>query len=195
MGIKVTTAPTVEPVTATEAKAYARVTITADDTLIDEIIKAARLYCEKWLRRKFITQTLTLKLDGFPSWEIELPYPPLIAISSVGYTDTNGASQTVAAADYDVDTYSEPGRLTPGYGEVWPTTRDEIDAVTIVYTAGYGAAATSVPEDIKIAIKLLVNQHYEQRLPTEQVMKTVHDLLDSHRYGEYFSTVLAGEEP
>ncbi len=104
-------------------------------------------------------------LDDFPlSTESIRPLrSPLSSVTSIGYVDSNGDSQTFSSDDYDVDTTSEPGRIALAYGEVWPTTRSDINAITLTYVAGYGATAASVPEGIKTAIKQLVCHWYDHR--------------------------------
>ena len=71
---------------------------------------------------------------------------------------------------YTVDADSAPGRIVPAYGEMWPTTRDQIDAVTVRFVAGYAGDGASpedlranVPASIKRALKLLVNEFYQNR--------------------------------
>ena len=152
-----------EPITLTEAKLHLRVTETADDSLISSLITAARQYAEPYTRRCFITQTKTLAFDSFPaSNEIRLPWSKLAGITSITYYDTANALQTLDAANYLLDTVNEPGRVRLISTESWPSVYDRINAVTITYTAGYGAAA-DVPEGIKAAMKLLVGHWYENR--------------------------------
>tara|TARA_R100000458_G_C8228917_1_gene211186 strand:+ start:276 stop:896 length:621 start_codon:yes stop_codon:yes gene_type:complete len=178
MRFKVTTGPASEPISTAEAKTQLRIDGSSEDTLIGEYIKAARGLLERQMRRAFITQTITLKLDKFPTDDgkprksleqgfggngtILLPRSPAIAITSVQYVDTNGATQTLSSSLYEVDTTSEPARLHPAYDEDWPDTREIENAVTVTYTAGYGAAS-DVPEELRLAIRLLVGVYFEQR--------------------------------
>ncbi len=54
----------------------------AEDTLIDGLITAARRYCENITRRALITQTWDLWLEKFPEKTyIEIPMPPLQELS------------------------------------------------------------------------------------------------------------------
>ncbi len=169
MALVLKTAPSVEPVTAAEAKAHARVDITDDDTLITALIVAARRWCEQFTRRAFITQTWELYLDGFPT-EFRLPYPPLQSITKIDYTDLDGATQTLATTEYTVDAKSEPGRVVEAWQKTWPATRDVPNAVIAEFKAGYGDAAASVPEQAKLAIKMLVAHLYENRESTAPAM-------------------------
>jgi len=164
--LRLSVGPTVEPVTLAEMKAFLRVDSHDDDDLIeDALIPAARRYAEEVLTwRTFINTTWILTLDSFPP-VIEVPRPPLSSVTSIAYTDTSGDAQTFAAASYQVDTSSEPGRIQPAYGEVWPSVRSELNAVRVTFVAGYGAAASNVPEGIKMGIRQLVAHWYEAREP------------------------------
>lgn len=162
MGLKKSAEPTVEPVSLTDMKLHLRVDISDDDDLITSLIKAARGYAEDFTNRTFITSTYELTLDSFVN-PIYIPRPKLQSITSIVYTDTDGSSQTLSASSYTVDTASLIGRVVPVWGESYPSTRDTINAVVITYKAGYGDAATNVPEGIIAAIKLLVGHWYENR--------------------------------
>jgi hypothetical protein len=48
------------------------------------------------------------------------------------------------------------------YGDTWPDTRAQINAVAVRYVAGYANAA-AVPDSIKAWIKLQVSAMYENR--------------------------------
>ncbi len=160
---KTTTVPATEPVTLAEAKLSVRVetAFTADDDLLTGYIKAARQWCEQFANRAYITQTITLKMDRFQR-QTKLPRSPLISVSSINYIDTAGDSQLLSTDIYAVDTISEPGLVTLKHNQSFPATRREHHAVTIVYIAGYGAAA-DVPQTAKQAILLLVAHWYEHR--------------------------------
>lgn len=153
--LKLVTGPGEEPVLLAAAKLAAHVDGTALDADITAMITEARQNLEAATARAFITQTWRLSMDRFPVGPILLKVCPVIAVTSIGYVDPAGAAQTVNASEYLVDVDSEPGRIHPKVGKCWPTVDPRINAVTITFTAGYGAAA-AVPENIKRAIKLLV---------------------------------------
>ena len=162
MDWKVTTAPAIEPITLTEAKLHLRVDGTDDDALITSLLKSAREWCELYQSRAYIEQSITAKLDCFAD-TIVMPMTPLISVTSIKYIDTNGIQQTLAASYYNVDTTSEPGKITLAYNMSWPTIRDQHHAIEIIYKAGYGDEVGDVPEKIKAAIKLLLGHLYEHR--------------------------------
>lgn len=178
---KIVTPPAIEPLTLDEAKTHLKldtspITAHPDDTLIEGLIIAARVYCEQiFQNRAYITQTWDLKLDKFPAEkEIRIPLPPLQSLVWLKYKDSSGTLQTVSfldgspevpifeTTDYIVDIDSEPGRLALKNGKSWPTTIMEAQAVQIRFLAGYGDAA-DVPDLIKAAIKLKLADLYENR--------------------------------
>jgi len=163
-GLATVTAPAEEPITLTEAKAHLRVYIDDDDTLITAQIAAARQWFEETTYRQLVTATYDLVLDDFPSGacSILVPRAPLQSVTSINYTDSAGDEQTMDSGDYVVSTSREPGEIRLGYSKTWPATRNEPDAVTVRFVAGYGDEST-VPEAIKAAIKLVVGHLYEHR--------------------------------
>ncbi|MBN1807189.1 MAG: phage head-tail connector protein [Sedimentisphaerales bacterium] len=173
MAWKVTTPPSVEPVTLNEAKLHLRVDHTDEDALITSLIKVAREWCENFQNRAYITQTITLTLDEFPD-VFTVPRPPLQSVTSIKYIDTDGVQQTLSSGIYDVDSQSEPGRIALAYGQSWPGIRGDINSVEVVYVAGYGDTADNVPERVKAAIKLLAGHLYEHReMVSEMTLKEV----------------------
>lgn len=66
MGMRLVTAPAVEPVSLEQAKVHLRVDVPDDDALIGLLISAARAHAENVCRRAFITQQWDLFLDAFP---------------------------------------------------------------------------------------------------------------------------------
>lgn len=166
MNLVLVTGPALEPLTLAEAKKQCKAEdFTDDDALIQAMIVAARQWAEGETRRALLQQTWRLTLDEFPAdcEAIELPPPPLLSVTSVTYVDGAGATQTLATTEYTVDTDAFVGRVFLKYGKTWPATRDEPNAVTITFRAGYGTVAGSVPQAIRSAILLQVADLYEHR--------------------------------
>ena len=171
---RVTSAPSVEPVSLADAKAHLRVDFGDDDAIIRSLIIAARQQCEERTRRALITQTHQLILDCFPGAVLEealifggdpilLPRSPVLSVTSIQYVDDQGDTVTLSASAYRSDIYSHVPRITPAYGYTWPTTRPVSNAVTVTYQAGYGPDPDDVPEGIRAAIKIMVGTWYEHR--------------------------------
>ncbi len=177
-------APAAEPLTTAEAKRHLRLAadFTDDDTDIASYVKAAREWVEECGDVALINQTLELRLDAFPGqgqdlraqahWDrsrdryaIFVPRAPLASVTSIVYLDTDGASQTLSASLYQVDTKTMPGRIAPAFAQAWPSVREQMAPVVVTYVAGYGAASTAVPESFRSLIRLLVAHQYENREP------------------------------
>jgi len=187
-----TSAPASEPVSLTEVKQQLRLAApdeeaiyTDEDSRLNGFIKAAREQVEHICRRALITQTWTINLDGWPSGnEIVLPFPPLVSVTSVKYTDVDAVQTTFT--DYSVDT-GTPGKIVLDYGETWPSaTLRPRSPIEIIFVAGYGAS-TAVPESIRQAILMLVGHLYENRESTtpitiSEVPYSVNALLASYRW-------------
>lgn len=162
--VRITTPPAVEPLTTAEAKLHLRIDHNTEDAYIDALIKMARIYCEAVAQRSFITRTYTARLDNFPDWTFELPYPPLLGVTSIKYTDQDGNESTFSSGNYLVDTHREPGRVMLKNGVSWPAiVLREINGIEIIWTAGYGAAGSNVPDTYRNAMKLLIGHWYENR--------------------------------
>lgn len=144
----------------------------AEDDYISRLIRSTRRAAERTTRRALITQDWALVMDRFPCGGcIEVPRPPLQEVLSIKYLDDQGAEQTLNPSVYKVSTPYGPnaqkGRITPAYNEVWPTTRYEIDAVTVTFRAGYvsptSPPAPNVPEDIVHGMLLMMGELYKIR--------------------------------
>ena len=164
---------TVEPVDWSDFSSHSRIDSTGDSALVTLYLRAARQLVENDSHRALVNRTVTCQLDRFPAGRdvLWLPKPPLVSVASITYVDTAGASTTMASTDYVVDTRSMPGRVQPRYGSVWPSAQQRLGAVTLTYTAGYGAASTDVPETDRQAIRMLVGHWYEHREAVGDVPK------------------------
>ena len=168
MALTMVTEPAREPVDLDELEDHLRLSETstgAEDVPLLWYLQTARRYCEKVQGRAYLEQTWRLTLGGFPRERyIVLPRPPLLGVTSVTYYGTGGTASTMTAGNYYVDTASEPGRVHLGYGELWPTTTlRPANGVEVLFSAGYGSVASSVPIEVKQAIKLMAGHLYEHR--------------------------------
>jgi uncharacterized phiE125 gp8 family phage protein len=163
MTLKLKTAPIAEPVSLADMQAVMGVhdtTNTLRDSVIASRITAARIMAEEFTRKAIISQTWELYADRFaPYFNLKMN---LREVVSLKYIDTDGNQQTLDADQYLVDTVH--GCLYPAYGVTWPSVRSQHNAVVIEHTAGYGANATDVPQNVLEAIKFLV-AHWENYQP------------------------------
>jgi len=159
-------APTSEPVTLEELKAYARIDTTAEDAVLETYLTAARAGAEQYLNRALMPQTIVLLADSWPEdGVLPLPRPPLISVTSIAEVDEDGTETVYDADDYQVVTGVEPGycllkldSTPPPLGE--PRLRHSIKAA---YQAGY-ANAVAVPAMIRTGILALATAIYENRV-------------------------------
>jgi uncharacterized phiE125 gp8 family phage protein len=146
-----------EIVSTSELKSYARIETSDDDTIIAEIIKAAREKCEAIINRDIVAKTRTLFISNVdPSGEygnlykrrvkLVLPYAPINTITSVQTQDSSG---TLSAINYD--DYGFEDR----YIEV---TSAHTKNIKIVYTT-----TGMTFDDLKLAIKQLATTYYDNR--------------------------------
>lgn len=190
--IEEATPPTIEPVSLDELKSHARILGDDENATLSAILTAARQALEIFTRRTFVETTYKIRLDGFPrSREIYLERPPLMAVDSITYTDEDGAPQTLAAADYQVDANVEPGRVVLAPDASWPATEAQrIASVVIEYRAGYGATASTVPEAIRQGILLLAGAweaNREEITPVRLgvIPYGVERIVWAYRWGDY----------
>lgn len=154
MPLAVTSAPSDELLSAEEAKRHLRIFSSDLDDEIQSLIRAARDYCERFTARTLrATVTRTYKTDEWWDKELQLPYPPLLGITSITYFDADNASQTLSATSYVVENNTDGGgRIVWKDGVTLPTTYTRSDAITVTFTTGY-ASLDAVPPVAVQAIK------------------------------------------
>lgn len=185
--MKITTisTPSIEPVTVSEQKEHMRVSVSDEDSLIENLITVARMSIENITSNRLITQTVKGVLDRFPSEaEIRLPLVPVVSVDSIKTIDTNGTEAVFSSSNYEVDNIGIPSRIRLKTGKSWtePSVYREVNGVEITFTCGYGAEASSVPEPLRLAIKLLAAHFYENREATVFILKDIKELPLGLRY-------------
>lgn len=165
-------------VTTAEAKAFLRVTADDDDALILSLEKAARIACEEYTSRAFVTQTWVAEFDHLQAGNtLLLPRPKLISVSSVKYKNSLGVLTAVQSEDYESDNSAEPGAIR--FITIPPFASEYRNPLRVEYTAGFGGA-DNVPEDIKAAIKFTISEWYSNRVAGE-IPEGVKSLLTQYR--------------
>ena len=191
------TGPAVEPLTVAEAKLHRRVDISDDDAYIGTLITAAREWVENYLDRTLITTQLILRAAEFPTEELELPRPPMVASGTatavvITYTLADTTTATLSTALYRVDRTTTPGNVAPIINGTWPSdVIEDANAVAVTYWAGYGPTSASVPATIRHAMLMLIGHWYDRRsaVLTGTISKpiefAVESLLASNNWGQY----------
>lgn len=168
--------PAVEPVTLYEAKVHLRVDTDEEDVLLAALIRAARVRCEQFTRRAFVTQTIRYTTDQMPEFDgdwlmsersiwadVELPRPPFQSLVAVSYATDTSDEIPLTPASYRISLGGEePSRLMLR-GPFIQTLPREFDAMTVDFTAGYGDRGLDVPDPIRQAILVTVSSMYEDR--------------------------------
>lgn len=159
MALVLLTPPTAEPLDLAEAKLHCRVDVTDDDLLLRASIGAVRDYAENLLAKQLVVARWKQVMDSFPGAmeaafapygqpyanpgnAIKLSRFPVRRVVSIQYLDQQGVEQTVDPSTYVVDASTEPVRITPVFGQIWPIPQPQIGSVWVTFDAGYAAPVT-----------------------------------------------------
>ena len=158
----ITTPAASYPITTAEAKAHLKVDISDDDTLIDNLIKAATQSAEDYTNRCFIATTLTMVGD---TWKdiYTLYKSPVSAVTKIQYYDTTNTQVVLSTSVYIVDNTSKPCRILLDEDQEFPDLADRKMAVEAIYVVGESEDGTEVSNLIKQAILLMVGHWYQNR--------------------------------
>lgn len=149
-----------EPVSATEAKLFCKVSGTGDDTLFAELIKSARETIEQMTGVSLAEKTIYTEWDKLPrNGIVELPFGPVKSITAVTlkYEDSTEADTMLVLNDDYYATKSPWDELRISYVSSWARTRARVE-----YVVGYGATGCpALPYMLKTAIyKEILAQYY-----------------------------------
>ena len=172
--IVVSTPPAEAALTLAEAKAFMRITDTANDTALTSLIKACQAAVESLIAQKLVNQTLTMTLDRFGS-----VYTPLTLGPVTGITSITVDGDVVDATRYRLINEG-PGIPTARIvddGAGLPTPLEDFGAIAIVYAVGYGDVP-GVPAEIKNAILWFIQVAYDD--PNNAMPKISRSLLAPH---------------
>lgn len=151
-----------EPISVADFKTHAKVDGSSEDaTTIPLYIAAARKHFEAMTNRALITQTWEIYFDHVPKY-IYFPITPVQSVTYIKYLDGSDSEQTLDASSYKVDTNSYCHRV-----EIIdkPSITSRIAGFWVRFVAGYGDAATDVPDDIIQAVTYMATQFYDNRTP------------------------------
>ncbi|MGM0423068.1 MAG: head-tail connector protein [Pseudomonadota bacterium] len=156
------TDPAVEPIGLAELKTFLRITHDSEDTVLGNYIRAARMFCENYTGKSFITRSYKLAFDVVPRGRvIEIPRTPLVEINSVKTFAADGSENLYEATSYDVDRvahrlcFKAPLNSHGGLRAY--------NALEINFDAGYGTSAEDIPEAIRQGVLIKTAELYEHR--------------------------------
>ncbi len=133
------TPPATEPLTLAETKLYLRVDGTDEDSLISDMIVAAREAAEHYLRRSLITRQWTLAYNDCVSGRVPLPMGPVQSIVDVRMI-AEDSTETIV----DTSLYT----LSAARTHLCFSQSVSAHRIEITYEAGYGMAA-DIPYPIR----------------------------------------------
>lgn len=146
-------------------------------TLIDRALDIAET--ETW--SKFYTQTWAEYFDEFGD-VIRPTLQPIQSISSITYTDTAGATQTLANTVYELGKENGRDVIRLKYNQLWPATRDHADVVCANIIVGYGVAA-AIPNALRHAMLMIVAALATHRGDTDfELPKAARQLLSQYSF-------------
>jgi len=183
---KVTAGPASEPLTASDVKAWLKVSGNDEDAIITLLISAARESAEKYLRMALISQTITEKFSRFSDYGLRLSISPLISVTSVQYVQPGGSTVTLSNNIYDVLDETKPPLIYRKYGQSFPTVEPTPEAISVTYSAGFGATGASTPTPIKLAMLLMIADWFDNRTDTVRTMPTASRILLDQFRVNYF---------
>jgi uncharacterized phiE125 gp8 family phage protein len=187
------TEPVVEPISLAEAKSHLRIDadFDADDLYVMGLVTAARWHVETVCDRTLIRSQWQMKLDTFPSWDIELPRPPITTGDIVvTYIPSDGIYSPVTFTNFREDRDATPAVIRPQWNRTWPPCRGAENDVTITYWAGYGDSGKSVPRPAVHAMLMMIGHWFTNREAVapgsmNPVPMAVDLLLGSVNWGQY----------
>jgi uncharacterized phiE125 gp8 family phage protein len=99
-------------------------------------------------------------------------------VTSITTYDRDNDSSVFSNTNYQVDTAG--ARIFLNAGASYPVNLRDNNAIEILFVAGYGNAATDVPEPIKQAVLIHISKMYEHRGVCE-MPKSAKQLLNDFR--------------
>ncbi len=135
-----------------------------DNALLVTLIMGVTIKTQGAMGRTLINTTYDYYQDDFVGGMIRLPNPPLSSVTGVYTSDRDDTETEFVNTRYREDTSSLPGRVVLNDDEVWPVNLRSQKAIRVRFVGGYGAAAASVPENIKLDMLDMIAFKFEERM-------------------------------
>lgn len=131
------------------------------DGLIETYLRAALAAIEGRIGKMLFQRRFLWVLECWREDEQALPVSPVVGVVSVTLVDAAGGEVVVPSGAYRLIKDLHRPRLA-GKGASLPAIPGE-GVVKVVFEAGFGAAWTDVPVDLRQAVLLLAGEYYEHR--------------------------------
>jgi uncharacterized phiE125 gp8 family phage protein len=165
-----TAPPATYPVDLATVRAQLSIDTNDYDARLAGLIATATEMVEVYIGRALITRSCSGYLnwwqqspEGHTRAYLEIATPPLISVSAITTYDDADTPTVFAASNYYVDTVRTPGRVMLRRAAWWPLPTRMANGIQVDFIAGYGAAPGSIPEQIRLAIQIIVAGLNEQR--------------------------------
>ena len=172
--VSIITPPANYGVTVADMEAYLLLVAGQDSALLSAFIAASYDAIRQYLRRSIITETLELRMDGFPVYaegreialgagvhevsipwltsgggrEVTLPFGPVASITSLTTYDRGNTATVMSSDDYRADT----SRVYLNDAASWPYDLRRTDSVAIRYVSGEATPPAAIIHGIKIHV-------------------------------------------
>lgn len=169
--VSIITAPANFGVTIGDMEAFLNLGAGTDTALLTAFISASYDAIRQYMRRSIITETLVLRMDGFPGYDeageialgagvhtvsfpwvtnrggsvVDLPFGPVASITSVKTFGKDNAESTFSDTLYEFDA----SRVYLNESATWPTDLRRRDAVAIRYVSGEATPPAAIIQAIK----------------------------------------------
>jgi len=182
------TGPSALPVSLAEVKSALRVDGGDSDGDLERLIRSAVAHYEGWsgiLGIALVAQTWRQDFNRFEQ-KMMLGLRPVQSVSSINWRNEAGQISTVAAADYALKT-DAGGRSYVRFVNDYSAPSDlyEDAAVSVEFIAGWPIVENepTTPEDIKTAIILHVQKHYDEaaKANSDILDRVERDLISKYR--------------
>jgi len=159
-------------VTLDEAKSHLRIDGTYDDTKVTSLIKIAQDHAERYTSRainlsdyKYIETRDSNDYDRvYNKFNVDkrsLRVGKITELTSIKTFDTEGTETAETLSEYQLENYDQYSDIIQKDGSAFPTGSRTYAPLEIEFKAGY--TASTLPDQIKLAILELVALWYENR--------------------------------
>lgn len=168
---EISVAPTVLPLTLEEVEAHLRLPADSEDTYLTFLINAVSDFFERYTNRTLINTTYKGYLDDFPYYlcdqcnydgNILIRKSKVSSITSIKYL-SDSVLITWDSSNYYFTASNIYSSVALTEDAVYPDPDVRLQSIEIIFVAGFGAASTDIPNDIKIAMLDHIAFLYENR--------------------------------